>query len=141
MKIDVLMALQIAVIAPGVFVMFTYGGFWTLLGLLTAVALFYLAINNWRSRQRRKALLDRLRNFRGRPWIEQEVPTADAIFTSAVIAHLGSISIEEITARHDTRDEVIGEASCINNAQSKYLRCAVNPEGPCEGCKHYETQA
>lgn len=32
----------------------------------------------------------------------------------------------------------IGELSCRYNALSPYLRCAVNPEGPCENCKHYE---
>jgi Family of unknown function (DUF6464) len=30
---------------------------------------------------------------------------------------------------------VIGDATCIYNARSILLRCAVNPIGPCEGCK------
>jgi hypothetical protein len=33
---------------------------------------------------------------------------------------------------------VIGDRTCANNTQSKFLRCAVNPCGPCEGCQHYE---
>ena len=32
----------------------------------------------------------------------------------------------------------IGDTSCINNAQSPYIRCAINPEGPCDECSHYE---
>ncbi len=32
----------------------------------------------------------------------------------------------------------IGDTSCVNNAQSPYLRCAINPEGPCDECPHYE---
>ncbi|MGL6342041.1 MAG: DUF6464 family protein [Waterburya sp.] len=32
----------------------------------------------------------------------------------------------------------IGDTTCINNANSPYLRCAINPSGPCEGCVHYE---
>lgn len=32
----------------------------------------------------------------------------------------------------------IGDTSCINNAHSPYIRCAINPDGPCDGCKHYE---
>ena len=32
----------------------------------------------------------------------------------------------------------IGDTSCINNAQSPYIRCAINPEGPCEECSHYQ---
>jgi hypothetical protein len=33
---------------------------------------------------------------------------------------------------------VIGDFSCQMNARSPYLRCAVNPCGPCHGCRFYE---
>ena len=33
---------------------------------------------------------------------------------------------------------VIGDASCSLNAHSELLRCAVNPEGPCQDCHYYE---
>lgn len=33
---------------------------------------------------------------------------------------------------------VIGDASCRFNAQSELIRCAVNPEGPCDSCRFYE---
>jgi len=33
---------------------------------------------------------------------------------------------------------VIGDASCRFNAHSELIRCAVNPEGPCEQCRSYE---
>ncbi|OLP19893.1 hypothetical protein BST81_03090 [Leptolyngbya sp. 'hensonii'] len=33
---------------------------------------------------------------------------------------------------------VIGDATCRFNARSEILRCAVHPEGPCSGCRHYE---
>lgn len=33
---------------------------------------------------------------------------------------------------------LIGDVSCYYNARSAYIRCAVNPEGPCENCPHYE---
>ena len=32
----------------------------------------------------------------------------------------------------------IGDTTCINNAHSPYIRCAINPEGPCDECIHYE---
>ncbi|AFY68560.1 hypothetical protein Pse7367_0244 [Thalassoporum mexicanum PCC 7367] len=32
----------------------------------------------------------------------------------------------------------IGDRSCIYNAKSRYIRCTVNPDGPCQGCKHYQ---
>ncbi|RCJ42137.1 hypothetical protein A6770_07930 [Nostoc minutum NIES-26] len=33
---------------------------------------------------------------------------------------------------------LIGDISCKFNAESGYIRCAVNPSGPCQGCRHYE---
>lgn len=32
---------------------------------------------------------------------------------------------------------VIGDFTCQFNARSNYLRCAVNPSGPCQDCSHY----
>jgi hypothetical protein len=33
---------------------------------------------------------------------------------------------------------MIGDLTCQFNARSSYLRCAVNPSGPCETCRHYQ---
>jgi hypothetical protein len=33
---------------------------------------------------------------------------------------------------------LIGDISCKFNAHSEILRCAVNPTGPCAGCRVYE---
>jgi hypothetical protein len=33
---------------------------------------------------------------------------------------------------------IIGDAKCRFNARSELLRCAVNPEGPCLGCRSFE---
>ncbi len=33
---------------------------------------------------------------------------------------------------------LVGDISCEYNARSGYLRCAVNPSGPCDGCRFYE---
>jgi hypothetical protein len=33
---------------------------------------------------------------------------------------------------------LIGDISCRFNARSGYMRCAVNPQGPCQDCRHYE---
>ncbi|MEO1401156.1 MAG: DUF6464 family protein [Cyanobacteria bacterium J06635_1] len=33
---------------------------------------------------------------------------------------------------------IVGDLTCQLNARSPYLRCAVNPMGPCEGCRHYQ---
>ena len=36
---------------------------------------------------------------------------------------------------------VIGNANCLFNARSEIMRCAVNPEGPCEGCLYFKAIA
>lgn len=33
--------------------------------------------------------------------------------------------------------ETIGDTTCIYNARSPHLRCAINPSGPCKGCIGY----
>ncbi|BAZ07980.1 DUF6464 family protein [Calothrix sp. NIES-3974] len=33
---------------------------------------------------------------------------------------------------------LIGDITCEYNARSGYIRCAVNPNGPCEGCRCYQ---
>ncbi|TVR12869.1 MAG: hypothetical protein EA395_05015 [Phormidium sp. GEM2.Bin31] len=33
---------------------------------------------------------------------------------------------------------LIGDLSCRYNAHSELMRCAINPQGPCAGCRHYE---
>lgn len=33
---------------------------------------------------------------------------------------------------------ILGDATCEFNARSPLIRCAVNPEGPCEGCRQYQ---
>ncbi len=32
---------------------------------------------------------------------------------------------------------MMGDITCEQNARSPYLRCAVNPMGPCDGCSSY----
>lgn len=33
----------------------------------------------------------------------------------------------------------LGDTSCQFNAHSPFIRCAVNPSGPCQNCTYYET--
>ncbi len=35
---------------------------------------------------------------------------------------------------------VVGDATCRFNARSELLRCAVNPQGPCAGCRYLERE-
>ncbi|GAB4238320.1 MAG: hypothetical protein Kow0049_24880 [Stanieria sp.] len=34
----------------------------------------------------------------------------------------------------------VGDVSCRYNAHSPYIRCAVNPGGPCQDCIHYQAK-
>lgn len=36
---------------------------------------------------------------------------------------------------------VIGDLSCTYNARSPYIRCAVNPDGLCQDCRHYQQRS
>lgn len=36
---------------------------------------------------------------------------------------------------------VIGDFTCRFNARSSYIRCAVNPHGPCQECSLYEPRS
>ena len=33
---------------------------------------------------------------------------------------------------------VVGDATCRYSAQSEIIRCAVNPDGPCQNCSQYQ---
>jgi Family of unknown function (DUF6464) len=35
---------------------------------------------------------------------------------------------------------VIGDLTCGYNARSPYIRCAVNPDGLCQDCRHYHNR-
>ncbi|MDB9448119.1 DUF6464 family protein [Anabaena sp. CS-542/02] len=58
--------------------------------------------------------------------------------------HLRNIALYVQSAKRPTEKTlvkgrwVIGDATCIYNAQSEIIRCAVNPEGLCESCRFYE---
>lgn len=40
-----------------------------------------------------------------------------------------------------TPEQYLGDTSCRFNAHSPFLRCAVNPSGPCQNCSSYEASA
>ncbi|MBH8573338.1 hypothetical protein I8752_09995 [Nostocaceae cyanobacterium CENA369] len=58
--------------------------------------------------------------------------------------HLNNIAIYVQSAQRPAEKTlvqgrwVIGDATCSFNAHSEIIRCAVNPEGPCESCRFYE---
>lgn len=53
------------------------------------------------------------------------------------IAEAGVLAAGAMSGR-GVKPRFIGDQDCLNNARSPYVRCAVNPCGPCEGCTHLE---
>lgn len=52
---------------------------------------------------------------------------------------------EDLLASYQSSDTeftryFVGNTSCQFNAHSPYIRCAINPSGPCEDCPHYEAK-
>ena len=45
---------------------------------------------------------------------------------------------ESYAITNQTTKYFIGDTTCINNARSPHIRCAINPSGPCEECSHYD---
>ena len=62
-----------------------------------------------------------------------------ARFDSGVLHASPTTSQYQVTfysfADHSPQD--IGDPTCTHNAKSPYLRCAINPCGPCNGCIDY----
>jgi hypothetical protein len=57
------------------------------------------------------------------------------------VAHRGRLPLPPPPDQHyiDGFGYVIGDISCRYNARSPYVRCAVNPTGPCETCRAYDS--
>lgn len=52
------------------------------------------------------------------------------------IAQLNDEGIEALLTSYASK--IIGNPRCANNAYSSYLRCAINPDGPCDLCRHFK---
>ncbi|WP_224412272.1 DUF6464 family protein [Oscillatoria salina] len=72
-----------------------------------------------KAKQRWQARLRQMRNFRQRQTIAS--PSREG-------------------SRFEIGNYFIGDLTCRYNARSPHVRCAVNPDGPCEGCRHYEAR-
>jgi hypothetical protein len=46
----------------------------------------------------------------------------------------------DLWRRIPVKSVVIGNTRCIYNARSPFLRCSVNPKGPCESCRDFLLQ-
>lgn len=95
-----------------------------------------------------RQLRDRYPDFSEGELIRQVQAKGISIDTSGVCRHALLSHPAGIVIRQQLRDlengeqprrnNVLGDRACIFSANSPLLRCAVNPEGPCEGCQHFE---
>ncbi|WP_242024247.1 DUF6464 family protein [Trichocoleus sp. FACHB-591] len=54
--------------------------------------------------------------------------------------HKAWIAAREARLRADVEalQKSLGDPNCSHSARSPHVRCAVNPEGPCEGCPDFK---
>jgi hypothetical protein len=66
--------------------------------------------------------------------LERTRSIVDDLNRNELFSHLDrGFCLEEINPKL-----AIGDLTCSYNARSPYLRCAVNPLGPCENCEYYQ---
>lgn len=70
-------------------------------------------------------------------WAEQQIIGATQVPSELLHPYPGANLAHAAIIYHHSVNSVIGDRACKFNAQSSFLRCAVNPSGPCEGCDHF----
>lgn len=100
---------------------------------LVYLLVFRQAKARWQMRLRRAQILTTLRH---RNLLHNE-QYRESTLSSGLIHRVQSNSPSGSYRRPVTK-YYIGDTTCINNAHSPYLRCAINPSGPCDECAHYE---
>ena len=97
----------------------------SILPSLVYLLIFQKAKKRWQTRLRRAQNIH-YHNYRGR--FRRNIVTYDDRHEATLLRE----------RRRTVTKYFIGDTSCVNNARSPYIRCAINPEGPCEDCRHYE---
>lgn len=62
------------------------------------------------------------------------------IFYSHLHGRLTLVDAHTLQTPDEPDPYAIGDTSCRFNANSPLIRCAVNPDGPCEVCRYYEVK-
>lgn len=95
--------------------------------MLTAILIFLIGLTPWllslwvmrnSTAQTRARIAAARRTVANRPWPTQ-LETGDRTYVEGL-------------------GYPIGDITCEYNARSNYLRCAINPDGPCKDCMHYK---
>jgi Family of unknown function (DUF6464) len=79
-------------------------------------------------------------------WLIRKAGTRMRINLDSIANSIGvnRISASLLSSAYHYVDGVgymIGDLTCRYNARSRYVRCAINPLGPCDNCRLYETHS
>ena len=96
----------------------------SILPSLVYLLIFQKAKKRWQTRLRRSQINAYHYNYRNR--LHQD------LYDNSESYYL------QTDRRRTVTKYFIGDNTCVNNARSPYIRCAINPEGPCDDCQHYE---
>jgi hypothetical protein len=83
------------------------------------------------------ALLSVLMMRRAEAQARERLQTAIQTAANRNLRHLRHLSSEHRYV--EGMGYLVGDITCRFNARSAYLRCAVNPSGPCKNCSCYES--
>ena len=97
----------------------------SILPSLVYLLIFQKAKKRWQTRLRRAQILTAYHNHHDRMY--RDFNTYDDSYTAR-------------DRRRPVTKYFIGDTTCVNNAHSPYIRCAINPDGPCDECIHYEKE-
>lgn len=81
------------------------------------------------------AIISAVQSYRANRQAAQQVNDVLESFSSRGIAAL--LSHDKDMHYVEGMGYMMGDITCSLNARSPYLRCAINPMGPCDGCKEY----
>lgn len=121
-----IISVNIAAIAINLTMLIYKPSIFTLFGLLCGggIAIYFIVKN-----------LEVVQRRRYEEWARQHERELNAFNNAVSLMGISSAEIAEVFKANQS----IGDMTCRNNARSPYLRCAINPNGLCDGCEYYET--
>ena len=105
---------------------------------LVYLVIFCKAKERWRMRLRRSQILANYPQRNHRALSHQDLYRNQSLRRGFADRDREDSSVN--SHRRPVTKYFIGDTTCVHNAHSPYLRCAINPCGPCDECPHYEKQ-
>ena len=122
--------------------------FLSILPSLVYLLIFRKVKQRWRSRLRRAQIITNYHEVRGSPVVSWRA--FPCVLRRRGVSPLLQRGLSDQRdqlhnylygdRRRATTQYFLGDPNCQNNAHSPYIRCAINPSGPCDQCSHYEAK-